>query len=486
MQLEKILNGINYQLLQGSLDISVNDIKYDSRKVNPGDLYVAIKGFNSDGHDYIPEAISKKASVIVVSKILSIHGTSTIIKVDDTRLALAYMSKNYFDNPASKLLTIAVTGTSGKTTTSHIIKEILENASIKCGLIGSIGIKYNDIEIPTKNTTPESYDIEKTLHDMVSSGITHVVLEASSQAFKLNRLAGLTFDYGLLTNITPDHISPTEHENLEDYISCKNKLFLNSKEIIINNDSLHLEEVLKGVKVPQYTYALKNEADLKGDNITLINEENFFGSSFTTSGILNDTFKLSLPGTFNIYNALCAILTCTKLKIPSDTIKKALLNLKVRGRMETALITPKYKVIIDYAHTEEALKSLVETIKTYNPSRLISVFGGGGNRAKERRYNLGTIIGKNSDLCIITMDNPRFEEISAINEDIKEGLNKVNAKYITIDDRASAIKYACSIATDNDLILLIGKGHEEYQDIKGTKYPFNELEILKEIENDLK
>ena len=484
MQLEKVLKGINYTLIKGNINKEINDIKYDSRKIKENDIYVALVGFNNDGYDYIKDALKNGALVLVVSKDIDVDSDVTIIKVDDTRIALALMSANYFDNPSNKLVTIGVTGTTGKTTTTHMIWKMLEASGVKCGLIGSIGIKYDDVVIHTNNTTPESYEIQKSFKTMVDKGITHVVMETSSQAFKLNRLYGINFDLGVLTNVTTDHIGPGEHENHEEYVACKNKLFLNSKEVIVNNDSSYLDEVLKDVKVKINTYGI--EADLKVKEIKLINEADFLGTEFTTSGIINDTFKTCIPGEFNVYNALCAIMVCYKLKANINLAKEELLNVKVRGRMETALVTPKFKVLIDYAHTEDGMENLVKTLKDYKPKRLISVFGGGGNRAKERRYNLGEIIGGASDLCIITMDNPRFEEISSINNDIKVGLNKVGAKYIEIDDRREAIRYACLNALDGDLILLVGKGHEEYQEIKGQKYYFSELDVLKEVEKELK
>ena len=485
-KLKDLLKGVNYTILNGRDDLEIKDIKYDSRKVEENDLYIALVGYTSDGHDYIKDAIKKGAKVIVTSKIIKTESNVTVIKVDDTRLTLAYISKNYFDDPVSHLTIIAVTGTTGKTTSTHMIREMLLKAGIKCGLIGSIGVKYNVQVIHTDNTTPESYEVQKYFKEMLDHGMTHVVMEASSQAFKLNRLAGITFDLGVLTNVTTDHIGPGEHESQEEYVACKNKLFLNSKEVISNSDSLYLKEVLKGVESPITTYGIKNAADLKATKVKLINDNDFFGSEFTTEGLIKDTFRTCMPGEFNVYNSLCALLVCYKLGVDVARAKEALLTIKVRGRMETALVTPKFKVLIDYAHTEDGMKELVKTLRAYNPKRLVSVFGGGGNRPKERRYNLGEIIGGSSDLCIITEDNPRFEEIESINKDIKVGLDKVGAKYIEIPDRADAIKYACENALDGDLILLVGKGHEEYQDIKGVKYYFNELDVINEIKKNLK
>lgn len=485
-KLKDILTGVYHTTLKGTEDIEIKDIKYDSRKVEENDIYVALIGSNSDGHDYITDAIKKKARVIIISKMIEIKEDVTVIKVDDTRIALAYMSANYFEHPQNKLKLIAVTGTTGKTTTTHMIRDILSSSNIKCGIIGSQGIKYQDKVIETNNTTPESYEIHAAFKEMLDSGITHVVMETSSQAFKMNRLVGIVFNIGVLTNVTSDHIGPNEHASHEEYVACKNKLFLNSREIISNNDSLYLNEVLKGATAPITTYGVENIADLKVTKVNLINNQEFFGTEFKTEGLISDTFKTCMPGEFNVYNSICALLVCYKLGADMKKAKVALEKVKVRGRMETALVTPKFKVLIDHAHTEDGMKGLVKTLRAYNPKRLVSVFGGGGNRPKERRYNLGEIIGGSSDLSIITMDNPRFEEISSINNDIKVGLDKVGAKYVEITDRADAIKYACENAQDGDLILLVGKGHEEYQDIKGEKYYFSELDVIEEIKKNLK
>lgn len=484
MRLIDILSGVDYTLLKGNINVEINDIKYNSKEVKENDVFVALIGYEKDGHDFIESAIEKGAKVIVSSKIITSNSDITIIKVDDTRVALAAMSKNYFRNPEQELTIIGVTGTTGKTTTTHMIKEMLESSGLKCGLIGSIGIKYNNEIIHTNNTTPESYDIFKSLRIMADHNITHVAMEVSSQSYKFKRLSGLVFEIGVLTNITTDHIGPGEHESWEEYVSCKNKLFLNSKKIIINNDSQGLPEVLNKVCIKPMTYSVLNKSDLQASSIKLINNENFFGTEFTTNGVINFKFRVSILGEFNVYNALCAILVCQSLNIDIKKGQEGLLNCKVRGRMETALVTPKYKVLIDYAHTEDGMKCLVKTLRDYKPKRLVSIFGGGGNRPKERRYNLGEIIGGSSDLCIITTDNPRFEEISSINEDIKVGLNRVDAKYIEIEDRACAIKYACNNALEGDLILLVGKGHEEYQDIKGIKHHFSEIEVIEELKKE--
>ncbi len=479
MKLTSVLKDIDYTLIKGSLDIDIQDIKYDSRKIEPNDIYVAIKGYNLNGHDFIPEAIEKKARVIIIEELVNIYGDATIIMVKSTKEALAKLSQNYFGHPDKELFLIGVTGTTGKTTTTHIIKDLI-SLKYSCGLIGSNGIKYLDQVILTDNTTPDSYTIYKYLREMLNNHITHVVIEASSQSFKLARLLGITFDIGVLTNLTSDHISPKEHANQAEYLACKKELFKNSKQIVINNDSLYLDIILKDIDKPLITYGLKNEADLHLKSYELINNEEFIGSKFSTEGLINAEFNLAMPGLFNIYNALCALCVLALLDIDILKIKEKLLTIKVRGRMNCVVNNPDYKVIIDYAHAQDSLEKLVATMQDYHPNRLISIFGGGGNRDKQRRYALGSIIGASSDLCILTMDNPRFEELNKINADIKEGLNQVNAKYIEIMDRKEAIYYALDNHQKGDIILLIGKGHEEYQDIKGSKYYFSEEAVLKE------
>lgn len=485
MELSKILDGIDYKIVKGDLSCNVSDIVYNTKNAVKDCLFVAIIGTTSDSHDFIEDAVKKGANTIVIEKDIEVKAEVTVIRVKSSRLALAKMSATYFNNPANELITIGLTGTKGKTSTTFMIKAILENAGEKVGLIGTTGALIGDKKLPTKNTTPESYELQKLFRQMVDEGCKYVVMEVASQGLKMQRVAGINFDYGVFTNISPDHIGPAEHENFEEYLYCKSLLFKQCKVGIINKDAKRWEDVIKEHTCKIQTYAIENEADLKASNLQFISEKDFFGVTFDLSGKMNTHIRTGVPGRFSVYNSLVAIAICKDIGISEDNIKKALEIVTVRGRMESVNVSEKYKIIIDYAHNEISMENLMQTIEEYNHKRVVCIFGGGGNRSKLRRYAMGEIGGKMADLCIITEDNPRFEEISDINEDIKVGLNKSNAKYIMIDDRKEAIRYAMENAQEGDLILLIGKGHEDYQEIKGVKYPFNEREIILEIAKGL-
>ncbi len=485
MKLSKILEGLEYKLIKGNLDKEVSDIIYNTKYAVKDCLFVAIIGTTSDSHDFIKDAIEKGANTIVIEKDIEIKEDVTVIRVESSRLALAKMSAAYFKNPAKQMVTIGITGTKGKTSTTFMIKAILEAAGKKVGLIGTTGALIGDKKLPTKNTTPESYELQKLFSQMVKEGCQYVVMEVASQGLKMQRVAGIEFDYGVFTNISPDHIGPAEHENFEEYLYCKSLLFKQCKVGIINTDAARWQDVIKDHTCKIETYAIENNADLKASNLQFISDKDFFGVAFDLSGKLNAHIKASVPGRFSVYNSLVAIAICNDLNIDIANIQKALETVTVRGRMESVKVSDKYKIIIDYAHNEISMENLMQTIEEYKHKRVICIFGGGGNRSKLRRYAMGEIGGKMADLCIITEDNPRFEEIADINEDIKVGLNKSNANYIMIDDRREAIKYAMQNAQEGDLILLIGKGHEDYQEVKGVKYPFNEREIILELAKEL-
>ena len=485
--LREILQNVDYELVKGNIDVEIKDIKDNSRNVTEGDLFIALVGTTADSHNFIPDAIKKGAKVIVIERDVDIAEDVTVIKVKSSRTALAYMATSYFDNPAKKLTTIGITGTCGKTSTSYIIKKMLEEFGYKVGLIGTICAMIGDKEIETHNTTPNSYEVQKLFSEMLEAGCKYVVMEVSSQGLKLDRVAGIEFDYGVFTNLSVDHIGPNEHESFEEYMYCKSLLFKQCKVGIINVDSDKWEKVTKDHTCEIIGYGLKNdEADIKASNIKFIMEDNFLGVEFDVSGKINDTFRLDIPGRFSAYNALCAITVAYELGIDAQSMKKALEKVKVLGRMELVSSSPKYKLIIDYAHNRDEMNNLMDTISEYQPKRLVCIFGGGGNRAKSRRYDMGEVAGKWANLTILTEDNPRFEEIESINNDIIVGLNKYNGKYIFIKDRKEAIKYAMKNAEEGDIILLIGKGHENYQDIKGVKYPWDERKAVKEAEEEIR
>lgn len=489
MKLSKICEEIEYALLQGSLETEVRDIIYDSRKIAPETMFVCMVGAVTDGHKYIPDAIAKGASVIVLEKeeeAAQIPDTITVLKVQSTRLALALMSAALFDHPARKLVTIGLTGTKGKTTTTYMIKKVLEMAGKKVGLIGTIGAMIGEEHLPSKNTTPESYELHRMFAAMVEAGCEYVVMEVSSQGLKLDRTAGILFDYGIFTNLSPDHIGPAEHASFEEYMECKSLLFRQCRIGIVNADDEHVESILKGHTCKVKTFSAEKEADLMASDIGFINEDGKLGMHFKVSGCMDCQAKVHIPGKFSVYNSMVTMLVCHLAGISEEAILEGLSKVQVKGRVEMLPVSKDYTLIIDYAHNEVSTRSVLTTLMEYHPKRLICVYGGGGNRSKLRRYDMGEVTGEMADLCVLTCDNPRDEEIRDINNDIKVGLAKSNGKYIEIDDRKEAIAYCMKNAKPGDMIVLLGKGHEDYQEIKGVKYHFDEREAVAEILDEMK
>ena len=486
-KLTKLLENVDYELVKGSLNVDIADIKDDSRKIEENDLYIAKIGTSSNSHKFIPDAIKKGAKAVVIEQDIDIPEDVTVIKVKSSREAMAYISASYFDYPAEKLITIGVTGTAGKTSTTTILKRMLEEAGNKVGLIGTIGAFIDQTKIPLHNTTPENYEIQRLFREMIENGCKYAIMEVSSQGLKMHRVDGFTFDYGVFTNISNEHIGPNEHENFEEYLYCKSLLFQKCKMGIVNADDANWKNVTKNHTCKLMKFGLNSHnIDMKAENVQFIMTNDFLGMGFDVKGKLNDSFEVAIPGKFSVYNALCAITIASELKINPDAMKQALKKVSVKGRMELAVSNEKYKLIIDYAHNEDEMTNLMETIMEYKPKRIVCIFGGGGNRAKSRRYDMGEISGKYAGLTILTEDNPRFEEVESINNDIIIGLNKSNGKYIIINDRQEAIEYAMKNAQEGDIILLIGKGHEQYQEIKGVQYYWDEREAVKKAEEKLK
>ena len=483
--LKELFKNIDYKLIKGNNDIDINNLCYDSRKVKSGDLFIALTGLNTDGHNYIEEAVKNGAKAILISKDSKIFDNITIIKVTNTNKILSKLSMNFFKYPQNKIKTIAITGTKGKTTTSFMIKAILENAGYKCGLIGTLGIYVKDKIYKSKNTTPESYEIFKYMNEMVKNNFDFLIMEVSSQALKYDRVNDLIFDYAIFTNLTEDHIGSSEHDNMDDYIKSKAKLFKQCKNSILNIDDKYYNNMINN-NINISTFGYNNKADLYITDISFIHDLSHIGIEFKTEGVIKDTFKLSTPGKFSSYNALAAILTCHLLEVKSEIIKKTLLHFHVKGRVEPIKVGDKITLLIDYAHNGISTKSVLSTIRTYNPKRIVTIFGCGGNRSQKRRYEMGYIAGEYSDFCIITEDNNRYEEFEDIAKDILKGISKTRCKYIIIPDRKNAIKYAIENAKAGDVIMLIGKGHEDYKEIKGIRYPFDERIIIKEILSELK
>lgn len=489
MKLRKICEEIEYTLLQGSLETEVRDIIYDSRKIAPETMFVCMVGAVTDGHKYIPDAVEKEASVIVLEKeeeAAQIPENITVLKVESARLALALMSAALFDHPARKLVTIGLTGTKGKTTTTYMIKKVLEMAGKKVGLIGTIGAMIGEEHLPSKNTTPESYELHRMFAAMVEAGCEYVVMEVSSQGLKLDRTAGILFDYGIFTNLSPDHIGPAEHASFEEYMECKSLLFRQCKIGVVNADDEHVDGILKGHTCEVKTFSAEREADLMASDIGFINEDGKLGMHFKVSGCMDCQAKVHIPGRFSVYNSMVTMLVCHLAGISDEAILEGLSKVQVKGRVEMLPVSKDYTLIIDYAHNEVSTRSVLTTLMEYHPKRLICVYGGGGNRSKLRRYDMGEVTGEMADLCVLTCDNPRDEEIRDINNDIKVGLARSNGKYIEIDDRKEAIAYCMKNAKPGDMIVLLGKGHEDYQEIKGVKYHFDEREAVAEILDEMK
>ena len=484
MKLRKICEEIEYTLLQGSLETEVRDIIYDSRKIAPETMFVCMVGAVTDGHKYIPDAVEKGASVIVLEKeeeAAQIPENITVLKVASARLALALMSAALFDHPARKLVTIGLTGTKGKTTTTYMIKKVLEMAGKKVGLIGTIGAMIGEEHLPSKNTTPESYELHRMFAAMVEAGCEYVVMEVSSQGLKLDRTAGILFDYGIFTNLSPDHIGPAEHASFEEYMECKSLLFRQCRIGIVNADDEHVDGILKGHTCEVKTFSAEREADLMASDIGFINEDGKLGMHFNVTGCMDCQAKVHIPGRFSVYNSMVTMLVCHLAGISDEAILEGLSKVQVKGRVEMLPVSKDYTLIIDYAHNEVSTRSVLTTLMEYHPKRLICVYGGGGNRSKLRRYDMGEVTGEMADLCVLTCDNPRDEEIRDINNDIKVGLARSNGKYIEIDDRKEAIAYCMKNAKPGDMIVLLGKGHEDYQEIKGKKYPMDERVLIQEI-----
>lgn len=481
MRLATLLERIDYKCIQGNVDREITDVIYDSRKVSEGSLFICIRGAVVDGHTFAEDAAEKGAAAIVVEEPVDVPEQVTVIQVEDTRYAMALISAAYFGYPAEKLKVIGITGTKGKTTTTYMVKSILENAGYKVGLIGTIEAIIGDKVIPAENTTPESYMIQQYFAEMVKAGCDCVVMEVSSQGLMLHRTAGFTFELGIFTNIVPDHIGPAEHESFEDYMHCKGLLFKQCKVGIVNADAEHLEEVLEGHTCKIETYGIDKEADLRATNVNLVSGNGYLGIAYDLTGLMNFHVEIDCPGKFSIYNSLTAIAICRHFKVSEENIVKALAGAKVKGRIEMVKVSDDFTLMIDYAHNAMALESLLTTLREYNPHRLVCLFGCGGNRSKLRRYEMGEVSGKLADLTIITSDNPRYEEPQDIIDDIKIGIGKTDGKYVEIIDRKEAIAYAIKHGEPGDIVILAGKGHEDYQEIKGKKYPMDERDLIRDI-----
>ena len=486
MELKKILAGLEGLKVKGSLDLDINNLDSDSRNINDGDMFVAIKGFDVDGHEYIKEAIGNGAKVILAQIdidrkfIKEIPNDVTIILSENTRHALAICACNFYGNPSKKVKLIGITGTKGKTTTSFMTKAILEKEGKKVGLIGTIACYIGSKKLEDSDrTTPESLKLQKIFKQMVDEGCEVIVMEVSSQSLKLHRVDGCVFDIAVFTNFSEDHISEKEHPDMEDYFNSKLKLFHMCKTGYVNADDLHTAKIPKMLPDNDIsTYGIDNYCNLLAKDITITNSYVDFKVKL---GQRNERVKTFIPGRFSVYNSLAAICVGLKLGCSAENIKEALLEVRVPGRSELVDNKKDLTIMIDYAHSPESLENILNAVKSYTRGRVISVFGCGGDRDPGKRPIMGEISGRIADYTIITSDNPRTEDPEKIVNQIEEGIKKTNGKYECIVDRIEAIKSAIEMANKNDIVVLAGKGHETYQIIGHKKYPFDEKEIIKEI-----
>ncbi len=480
MKLSQLLNGIEYSVLNGDTEIEINNLVYDSRNVQKGDVFVCLKGYNVDAHRFASSAVENGAAAVVLSDELELNDV-TVIKVTDTRKALAYLSANFFGHPAKELISIALTGTKGKTTTACMIQSILQAGGIKTGTIGTLGVVIGDNIYKTNNTTPESFEIQQALRKMADEGCKAFVIEASSLGLKWHRTDAIDFDYGVFTNFSNDHIGDSEHATMEEYLDCKKLLFKQCKLGLLNRDSQVFESVKSDAECEIETFGFDESCDVSASNGELTRRPGFLGVSFDLNGYDSYRVNVGIPGKFNIYNALAAISVCRHCGVDKEAIQKGLESVKVKGRVEPVHVSDNFTLLIDYAHNALSMENVLTTLRKYNPNRLITMFGAGGNRPKIRRYEMGEISGKYSDLSVVTEDNSRFEDVMDIIADIETGLAKTDGKYVVVPNRKDAIRYCIRNAEDGDIIVLAGKGHEDYQEIKGVKYHMDERELIAEI-----
>ena len=491
MELKKILAGLEGLKVKGSLDIEINNVRNNSNDVSTNDMFVAVKGFDSDGHEHIEEAINNGAKVILAQEdtinknvIKEIKDDVTLVLAKDTRYALAICACNFYQNPSKKFKLIGVTGTKGKTTTTYMIRDILEKKGIKVGLIGTVASYVGDRKIANnENTTPESLKLQEIFSKMLEEKCEVVVMEVSSQSLKLERVAGCDFDIGIFTNLSEDHISAKEHPDMEDYFNSKVKLFKMCKKGFINADDVYATRIPKlAPECRISTYGIDNHCDLLAKDITVTNQYVDFKVKI---GDKNERVKVSIPGRFSVYNSLAAIAVALGFGATADNIKDALLDIRVPGRSELVDNKLGLTIMIDYAHTPTSLEKILSSVKIYTKGRVISVFGCGGDRDKNKRPMMGEVSGRVADYTIITSDNPRTEAPEQIVKDVEEGIKKTNGKYECIVDRVEAIRKAIKMANKRDIIVLAGKGHEQYQEINKKRYPFDEVEIVNRIINEI-
>ena len=476
MKLKEIVKNLEILELRADLEMEISGVSYDSRRTQPGDLFVAVRGFESDGHRFIPKAVEKGA-VAVLCETAPEDGTP-YVRIADCRLGLALASREFFGNPASEMTMIGITGTSGKTTSSYLLKHLLESKlDAKVGLIGTNGNMIGDEFLHTEHTTPESYELHRLFRSMADAGCTHVVMEVSSHSLTLERVAGIAYDVGLYTNLSQDHLD--FHGTMEEYAAAKKKLFSQCRVGCVNLDDKWAAFMMEGAKCPVHTFSIdRNDADLTAKDVRL-------SASGVRFAAVNDSClaltRLSIPGRFSVHNALGVMSVGLALGISLSDCADAMSTAKgVKGRLEIVPTDRDFSVIIDYSHKPDALENVLKTLRPVTKGRLMALFGCGGDRDKAKRPIMGAIAADNADLVIVTSDNPRTEDPEEIIREILEGIKGKRTQTKVICDRVEAIHWAIDNAGAGDVILLAGKGHEDYQVVGHEKHHMDEREIVAE------
>ncbi|MBR5613718.1 MAG: UDP-N-acetylmuramoyl-L-alanyl-D-glutamate--2,6-diaminopimelate ligase [Clostridia bacterium] len=473
MTLSELLKNVEIIDIQGNIGAKVSGIAFNSAEVKPGDVFVCISGFKTDGHKYAADALEKGAIAVIAERALE-DTAATVVVVKNTRLALSKIAATYYDYPYKKFRLIGVTGTNGKTTTTYLIKAVLENCGQKVGLIGTNQNMIGETIIPSKHTTPDSLELMSLFNRMAEEGVDTVVMEVSSHSLALDRVASCEFDIGAFTNVTQDHLD--FHETMENYIQAKAQLFKMCRVGVLNHDDDAFEAMNSAADCETLDYSTKTSAQIQAENIEYRSDGVKFDLAYMGQ---KTSIELSIPGGFSVYNALTAAGCCLAAGLTPDQIAKGLKAASgVKGRIEVVKTNTDYTVIIDYAHTPDGLLNILNAIRGFAKGRIITLFGCGGDRDKTKRPQMGKIAAQLSDFCIVTSDNPRSEDPSAIIEDVLAGVKETKCKYAVIENRFEAIEYALDNAKKDDIILLAGKGHEPYQILKDRTIVFDEREIV--------
>lgn len=489
MNLNKLLEGLEIQETVNNLNLDITNIHSDSRKIKQNGLFVAINGYSQNGIDYLDKAIQNGAIAAIIENdvnISNLPNSITYIKVNNTRKALAITSCNLYDNPSKKFKLIGVTGTKGKTTTTFMIKSLLENHGLKVGLIGSIAVYIGNEKIEdTDRTTPESIEIQKHFAKMVEENVDVAIIEVSSQALKLERVTGCDFDIGVFTNLTEDHISKNEHSDMEEYFNCKCMLFDMCHTGFINADDATVVTIKNKNKTCKFkTFGIENNADIIADEKTLKITPNYIDFTIHMDN-KNENFEVPIPGKFSVYNSLGAISVAHEFGVTPDEMRQALKDLKVLGRNELVPNKLGLTILIDYAHTPSSLESILESVKSYAKGRVICAWGVGGDRDSKKRPIMGEISGRLADYTILMSDQVRTEDPLKILQDIEVGVKKSGGDYTIIVDRTEGIKHALEIATPEDIIVIPGLGHDLYLERNHVKYPYDERKVIAELIDEM-